>query len=62
VTWRSPLHVDANAIRKLASGDVHMIGGADPSWLPALRDVAQKTGLERELELGWSRGASSIPV
>jgi quercetin dioxygenase-like cupin family protein len=62
VTWRSPLHVDANAIRKLASGEVHMIGGADPSWLPALRDVARKTGLERELEIGWSRGSSSIPV
>jgi hypothetical protein len=59
VTWRSPLHVDANAIRKLASGDVHMLGGADPSWFPYLLDVARKTGLERELEMGWARQFSA---
>ena len=60
VTWRSPLHVDANAIRRLARGDVHMIGGADPAYLPYLRDVARKTGLERELEIAWSRQSASV--
>ena len=60
VTWRSPLHVDANAIRKLASGDIHMIGGADPSYLQYLLDVARKTGLEQELKTGWARQSSSV--
>jgi quercetin dioxygenase-like cupin family protein len=60
VTWRSPLHVDANAIRKLASGDVHMIGGADPSYFPYLLEVARKTGLEQELKIAWARQSSSV--
>ncbi|HWY63310.1 MAG TPA: cupin-like domain-containing protein [Rhizomicrobium sp.] len=60
VTWRSPLHVDANAIRKLASGDIHMIGGADPSYFPPLLEVARKTGLERELQIGWKRQSASV--
>jgi hypothetical protein len=55
VTWRSPLHVDASAIRRLAAGEVHMIGGADPSYLPHLRDVARRTGLERQLETAWAQ-------
>jgi hypothetical protein len=55
VTWRSPLHVDANAIRRLAGGEVHIIGGADPAYYPHLAEVARKTGLTRELELAWSR-------
>ena len=59
VTWRSPLHVDANAIRKMASGEIHMVGGADPSYFPYLLDVARKTGLERELEIGWARQFAS---
>jgi hypothetical protein len=60
VTWRSPLHVDANGIRKLASGDIHMIGGADPAYFPPLLAVARQTGLERELEIGWARQSASI--
>ncbi len=60
VTWRSPLHVDANAIRKLASGDIHMIGGADPSYYQPLLDVARKTGLEQELKTGWARQSLGI--
>jgi quercetin dioxygenase-like cupin family protein len=60
VTWRSPLHVDANAIRKMASGEVQMIGGADPSYFQPLRDVALKTGLERELEICWARQSLNI--
>jgi hypothetical protein len=60
VTWRSPLHVDANAIRKLAVGDIHMIGGADPSYLQPLLEVARKTGLERELEIGWKRQTAAV--
>ena len=55
VTFRSPLHVDASAIRKMAAGDAHIVGWAEPSYLPHLLDVAKKTGLERELEIGWKR-------
>jgi hypothetical protein len=55
VTWRSPLHVDASAIRRLAQGQVHIIGGADPAYYPHLAEVARKTGLTRELEEAWSR-------
>lgn len=62
VTWRSPLHVDAATIRKLAAGEVEMVGGADPAYYPYLKDVARKTGLERELELAWARQLSGAMV
>ena len=62
VTWRSPLHVDAATIRKLAAGEVEMVGGADPAYYPYLLDVARKTGLERELKLAWARQFSSGQV
>jgi hypothetical protein len=55
VTWRSPLHVDANAIRRMASGEVHIIGGTDPAYYPHLAEVARRTGLNRELEIAWAR-------
>jgi hypothetical protein len=55
VTWRSPLHVDANAIRQMAFGHVDMVGGPDPAYFHHLLDVARKTGLERELQIGWAR-------
>jgi hypothetical protein len=54
------LHVDANAIRKLAAGDVHMIGGADPAYFPYLLEVARKTGLEQELKMAWARQSGSV--
>jgi hypothetical protein len=55
VTWRSPLDVDAKAIRKMAAGDIHMTGWLEPSYFQYLLDVARKTGLEREFETGWAR-------
>jgi hypothetical protein len=55
VTWRSPLHVDANAIRLMAHGPLDMVGGPDPAYYPYLLDVARKTGLEKELQAGWAR-------
>jgi hypothetical protein len=61
VTWRSPLHVDASAIRRLAAAQVHIIGGADPAYLPHLRAVARRTGLERELELAWALNLGNHP-
>jgi hypothetical protein len=62
VTWRSPLHVDANTIRKMATGHVDMVGGPDPAYYPYLLDVARRTGLERELQIGWARQFSNAMV
>lgn len=50
VPWRSPLPVIADTIRKMASGDIEMLGGTSEAQVQALVDVAKQLGLERELE------------
>jgi hypothetical protein len=56
VTWRSPPHVIANAIRQMAAGEVDLIGmPADMESFKPLIGVAQKLGLEKELEIAWRR-------
>lgn len=49
VTWRSPLPVIADTIRKLAAWGGGIEGTMPPSGAEALRDVARKLGLEEEL-------------
>jgi hypothetical protein len=56
VTWRSPLPVVANAIRKMAIGEMDMIGKAKIEDFQGLLLAARKLGLEREFAITWDRG------
>jgi hypothetical protein len=56
VTWRSPPAVTANAIRKMALGEMDMIGKAVTEDFQGLLLTARKLGLEREFAIAWERG------
>ena len=56
LTWRSPPHVVADSLKRMASGDADIIGKLDFERLDELRDVARKMGLEEELAIAWQRG------
>jgi hypothetical protein len=56
VTWRSPPPVIANAIRKMAIGEMDMVGKAVMPHQEALREMAARLGLEREFAMAWERG------
>jgi hypothetical protein len=56
VTWRSPPHVIAYAIKKMASGHVDMIGKTEMTRYQDLVDIAAKMGLEKELAIARQRG------
>ena len=55
--WRSPLPVLADSIRRMASGEIEMIGmhGANDEFQRIL-SVAKPMGLGNELMTAWSRG------
>jgi hypothetical protein len=55
VTWRSPLHVVANGITRMARGEIEMLGHSSARHFPALIEVARKMGLERELAIACRR-------
>ena len=61
VTFRSPLHIEAGIIRKMAAGDPHIVGWAEPSYLPFLQETAKKAGVEKLLEQGWARQFPGSP-
>jgi hypothetical protein len=48
VTWRSPQHVIANAIIRMARGEIDMFGKTSAPHFASLAEVARKLGLERE--------------
>jgi hypothetical protein len=58
VSWRSPPHVIAANLRKMAAGNIDLYGRFDTSQFCQLLDAARKLGVERELEIAWSRGAA----
>src|SRR5207302_1280883 len=49
VTWRSPLPVIADTIRKLAASGMGLDGTMPPSGAQALGEVSRKLGLEEEV-------------
>jgi len=56
-SFRSPLPVLANAIRKMASGEVVMVGMTDAyDEFRRIFDIAAKMGLGNELVTAWKRG------
>ncbi|HWY62284.1 MAG TPA: cupin-like domain-containing protein [Rhizomicrobium sp.] len=56
VTWRSPPAVIANGIKKMALGEIDMIGKAVIEDFQGLLLTAQKLGLDREFAIAWARG------
>jgi hypothetical protein len=56
VTWRSPPSVIANGIKKMAIGEMDMIGKAVIEDFQGLLLAARNLGLERELAIAWARG------
>ncbi|MBX7200420.1 MAG: cupin-like domain-containing protein [Rhodospirillaceae bacterium] len=54
VTWRSPPHVIANGIIRMARGEIDMFGKTTAPHFQSLVEVARKMGLERELAIAAS--------
>jgi hypothetical protein len=48
--------VTANGIKKMAQGEIDMIGKAVMEDFQGLLLAARKLGLERELAIAWARG------
>lgn len=57
MTWRSPPHVIANGIVRMARGEIDMFGKTTAPHFESLVQVARQLGLERELAIA----ASSTP-
>jgi hypothetical protein len=55
VTWRSPQHVIANGINRMARGEIEMLGGPLARDFQGLADAARKMGLARELAIACER-------
>jgi hypothetical protein len=62
VSWRSPPHVIAEGLRKMAAGNFELYGKFDTDQFRQLLDTARKLGLERELEIAWKRGAEDLQI
>ncbi len=61
IPWRSPAPVIADCIRRMAAGEVDLLGAATAGQLDALIGVARTLGLARELEAAFGR-AQLMPV
>ena len=55
VPWRSPLPVVADIIRKMAAGDIDLMGSASSSQMRSLMEAARTMGVERELAIAMKR-------
>lgn len=53
VVWRSPPHVIADSLRKMAAGRFEMIGDFIQEELGTLMAMARNLGLAREFETAW---------
>ena len=54
VTWRSPPHVIANGIMRMARGEIDMFGKSTAPHFRSLVEVARELGLEREFAMAAS--------
>jgi hypothetical protein len=61
VPWRSPLPVIADSIRKMAAGEVDLMGATSQEQLQSLIAVACKLGVGEELAAAMTR-AWAMPV
>jgi hypothetical protein len=62
VSWRSPPHVIADSLRKMAAGNLDFNGVFEPDQVRWLVDAARRLGLERELEIAWRRGVAQQQI
>jgi hypothetical protein len=61
IPWRSPLGVVTDGIRRMAAGEVDLMGATSEEQLQSLISVADKLGLARELKIAFER-AWVMPV
>ncbi len=59
IGWRSPPHVIADSVRKMAAGDFEIIGQFDFGTVDQLVNTARKLGIEPELEMAWKLGVAN---
>ena len=59
VVWRSPPHIIADGLRKMAAGNFEMIGDFIQDELGNLLATARSLGLEREFEIAWKFGVAN---
>lgn len=62
VSWRSPPSVIAEGLKKMAQGSLDLYGKFDTNQFRQLLDAARKLGLERELQIAWTRGAAQNQI
>ena len=62
VSWRSPPHVIAENLRKMAAGALSLYGKFDTNQFRQLMDTARRLGVERELEIAWKRGVADCRI
>jgi hypothetical protein len=55
IPWRSPLPVVADGIRRMAAGEVDLMGATSQDQLQSLIAAADKLGLARELKIAFER-------
>jgi hypothetical protein len=56
VPWRSPLPVIADSLRRMALGEVDVVGKTTPEQIQFLLTVARNLGMEQELVIALKRG------
>ncbi len=57
VTWKSPLAVIADTIRKMAAGEIDIIGTIPADYRLTLLAYAREAGVEQEMQAAWDRAA-----
>ncbi|MBV9549197.1 MAG: cupin-like domain-containing protein [Alphaproteobacteria bacterium] len=62
VVWRSPPHVIADGLKKMAAGDFDMCGLFNIDQFRQLLEAARKIGMERELAMAWKQGVAAQQV
>jgi hypothetical protein len=59
VPWRSPLHVVADTIRKMAAGEIDLMGSASATQMQSLVETARRAGVEQELAATLKRAQAT---
>lgn len=55
ITWKSPLPVIVDTIRKMAAGEIDIIGTIPADYLLGLLAFAREAGVEQEMKIAWER-------
>jgi quercetin dioxygenase-like cupin family protein len=55
VTWKSPLPVIVDTVRKMAAGEIDIIGTIPADYLLSLLAFAREAGVEQEMKTAWDR-------